>query len=520
MDHNADVLLVYPPVTKPASPPAGVAYLKSALQSKRFSCRVIDANADGLNWLLQQPDSHSITSKQTRTLNNLKAVKNSETYADRAFYKQCVTELNRDLYEKSAPYNARVSLTDFKQKPFLPVRSGDLLLAAKQPEQNPFYSYFEKELIPRIRSLNPKLVGFSINFLNQAVCAFTLIGMLRSSWSCDIVVGGGLITSWMNQPQWDDPFAGLVDACLPGRGEVALLNYLGSTWPPRQYIKPDFTDFYPDDYFSPYRVLPYTSSHGCYWRKCKFCPEHAEKNAYVPVPHHQVFDDINELVSEYQFEAIHFLDNALSPALLRKIAQRTLPVPWFGYVRFIRLLENEHFCEQLRASGCSMLQLGLESGDQRVLDSMQKGISIGRMRRILENVKNAGIDTFVYVLFGTPYESRDQAERTFQFLVKHSRLIDYINPAIFNLPVFSEDSFNLKTRPFYPGDLSLYVDFEHPAGWDRRHVRQFLKGKKTHPIIADILRRNPVSFTSNHAPFFSESFSSAVPVANKKVNIR
>ncbi len=89
------------------------------------------------------------------------------------------------------------------------------------------------------------------------------------------------------------------------------------------------------------------------------------------------------------------------------------------------------------------------------------------------------------------------------FTVRHSSKIGFLNLALFNLPLNSPDSKNVKSRDFYAGDLSFYQDFEHPLGWNRSRVRGFLdKTFKRHPQIARIIRRAPSVFTSNHAPFF------------------
>ena len=40
-------------------------------------------------------------------------------------------------------------------------------------------------------------------------------------------MGGGLVTSWMSSPLWNDPFRGLVDMMVRGNGETALLEFVG-----------------------------------------------------------------------------------------------------------------------------------------------------------------------------------------------------------------------------------------------------------------------------------------------------
>jgi radical SAM superfamily enzyme YgiQ (UPF0313 family) len=157
----------------------------------------------------------------------------------------------------------------------------------------------------------------------------------------------------------------------------------------------------------------------------------------------------------------------------------------------------------LKQSGCVMLKLGLESGDQSVLDNLQKGIDLAEASSALKNLKEAGIATYVYLLFGTPPESLIEARRTLEFVVKHHDCIGFLNLAIFNMPIYGPETRQMKTKIFYEGDLSLYTSFDHPKGWSRQWIRQFLdKEFKRHPAITPILRRDPPVFTSNHAPFF------------------
>jgi len=150
-----------------------------------------------------------------------------------------------------------------------------------------------------------------------------------------------------------------------------------------------------------------------------------------------------------------------------------------------------------------MLQLGLESGDQTVLDFLQKGIHLEEVSSVLKNLKKAGIATYVYLLFGTPPETLNEAQKTLEFTVKHYDCIRFLNLALFNMPTYGPEAWKLETKIFYEGDLSLYMDFDHPKGWSRQRIRQFLdKEFKRQPAIASILRRDPPVFTSNHAPFF------------------
>jgi radical SAM superfamily enzyme YgiQ (UPF0313 family) len=177
-------------------------------------------------------------------------------------------------------------------------------------------------------------------------------------------------------------------------------------------------------------------------------------------------------------------------------------VPWYGFVRITSHLADPDFAAGLRASGCVLLKLGVESGDQEVLDALGKGVALATVSAALKNLKAAGIATYVYLLFGTPAETPTAAQRTLDFTLAHAAAIDFLNLAIFNLPAYSVEARALETLPFYDGDLSLYREFVHPAGWNRDAVRRFLAREFRKPApIRRILNSDPPYFTSNHAPF-------------------
>jgi hypothetical protein len=122
----------------------------------------------------------------------------------------------------------------------------------------------------------------------------------------------------------------------------------------------------------------------------------------------------------------------------------------------------------------------------------------------LKNLHQAGIFTYVYLLFGTQFEDRSSALTTLAFTKAHQPCIDYLNLAVFNLPRFSDDVEHLETRDFYEGDLSLYSNFVHPSGWDRKQVKQFLdKPFRKMMATGSGVRKNPAFFSANHAMFFN-----------------
>ena len=56
-----------------------------------------------------------------------------------------------------------------------------------------------------------------------------------------------------------------------------------------------------------------------------------------------------------------------------------------------------------------------------------------------------------------------------KFTTEHAPYIDFLNVAIFNLPVNSEEGRGLETGEFYEGDLSLYRGLQNiRKGWGRK----------------------------------------------------
>ncbi len=510
------MLLIHPPVVKPAEPPAGIARLAGTLRAHGVASSLWDANLEGLLALMTSAagEAERLDGRAgawTRRAGrhaaaHLSALRQGALYGRPALYQRTVRDVNR-LLGIATPGHIRVSLSDYRDADLSPLRSRDLLRAAAEPERNPFFPFFSNRLEERIDALRPRTVGFSLNYLSQALCAFAMIGFLRRRHpALTILLGGSLVTSWAAPLRETSPFRGLVDDWIAGPGEGPLLARLGIRNGGRENRPPDYTDLPQADYLSPGPVLPFSASHGCYWRRCSFCPESSEGAPYRPLSPAQVRTQLAALCDRTKPALIHFLDNALSPVLLKALIEHPPGSPWYGFSRFTPELADADFCRALRDSGCVMLQLGLESGDQRVLDHLQKGLDLTTASLSLTNLAGAGIAPYVYLLFGVPAETPDAAHRTLEFIVRHADRIAFLNLSIFNLPARGTETERLETSPFYDGDLTLYRRFVHPRGWNRSNVRGFLDSEvRPHPLLKPILQRDPPFFTSNHAPFIAMS---------------
>ncbi len=501
------MLLIHPPQAKPGEPPAGVAMLAASLEQEKIRCTVVDLNIEMLYAVLQNPELRNDTWSQRAYKNrfrNIDTIRNCDNYNKPDRYNRAVSDINRLLENTGNTYGINLTLTNYSDPHLSPQKTEDLITAANQHYQNIYFSYFKKRLDDLLHNTETEHIGFSLNYLSQALCTFAMIGYLKKTYpEKKIIVGGGLVTTWFQLPGWDNPFGELIDHLVCGPGEQTLKSILGCS-PGPSSASGDYSDLSKNNYLAPGFILPYSASTGCFWRKCLFCPETSEENPYHPHEINQVRKEVASLCSRYDVYMVHFLDNAISPALLKSLADHPLNVPWYGFARFSDQLTDPDFCRRLKASGCAMLKLGLESGNQGVLDTMGKGIYLDQAAKALKAISDAGILTYVYLLFGTPAESYHEAKDTLRYVVNHHESIHFLNLAIFNLPVGSPEVNDVKIKDLYEGDLSIYYDFYHPKGWERREVRRFLdtEFKKT-PEIRRILQNDPPHFTSNHAPFFT-----------------
>ncbi len=498
------MLLLFPPAAKACEPPAGIGYLTGFLNKYGINHTIEDLNLACLLATINAPvkcqDKWSQRAAKNRQ-NHLESLRLSSTYTNFSRYERAVNDINR-LLQINSPDHVNLTLANYEEQ-LSPTNSKDLLHCFHHPEKNIFYDIFSKRIDQLFEKDNFSHVGISLNYLSQALCAFSIAGYIRRNYSkTKIIMGGGLITSWMRSPAWTNKFDGCIDHLIAGSGEAGLAELLQTERKENSPI-PDYTVLSDLAYLSPGFILPYSCSFGCYWNKCAFCPEKAEKTPYLPVSQTQIRRDLANLVARHKPVLIHFLDNTLSIATMKTLIRHPPGTSWYAFTRVSKQLTDPDFCMALRQSGCIMLKLGIESGSQDVLDKMHKGTKIEDISTTLKNLAQAGIGTYVYLLFGTPEEEYHQAKQTLVFTSAHAEYINFLNLAIFNMPLSGCSNGEYESIPFDGGDLSLYRDFVHPAGWDRKHVRQFLtKEFRQDKAIKEIIKKDPPTFTSNHAAFF------------------
>ncbi|MDR7493845.1 MAG: PqqD family peptide modification chaperone [Armatimonadota bacterium] len=94
---------------------------------------------------------------------------------------------------------------------------------------------------------------------------------------------------------------------------------------------------------------------------------------------------------------------------------------WYGETRFNPNLD-EDLVAQLARAGMRIIQFGLESYNQRVLDLMDKGVKLADIVPVLKRCLARGIGYHLFCFLGFPGETAEDAERTLTFLDEISKL--------------------------------------------------------------------------------------------------
>lgn len=527
-----DLLLLHPPAAKAAEPPLGTAILLGHLRQAGFAVAALDANLDAFLHLLD-PQQLALAAGSAppaalrRAMGNapraLQLLRSAAAGDSFARYSAAVHHLNQALQAYSGQGPERLTLGDYSHAGLSEFSPEDLERLTAGSVSTLFAGYFRSVLLPRITALAPRFLAISVNYRHQILPAFELAGLLRRALpELRLVGGGGIFSAWRSELRCRNLRFSAFDHIVFGPGEGPLSDLAAGCSDDDYFLeggetvafRPDYSFAAVGDYLSPRPVLQVSASRGCYWRRCQFCPEAATPtHPYSSLTPAEFPKLLRWLQKEHGVQHFHLTDNAIPVKVLKALAAEpndNRALSWHGFVRFERALLDESLVAGLAAGGCRLLQLGLESGSQVLLDRIGKGTRLEEVSRILANLQRAGIASYVYVMLGVPGENEADAEQTLEFLQAHAEAIGFLNLAIMNLPRESE----LLTSPQAAGiaalaplpegePLGLYRGFTPVSGWGRSEARRFLQQRLlASPAIRAIVQRTPPLFTSNHAFLF------------------
>ena len=155
-----------------------------------------------------------------------------------------------------------------------------------------------------------------------------------------------------------------------------------------------------------------TIARGCYWKKCSFCDITLDYIArYDLAAADLLVDRIEALIAETGQTGFHFVDEAAPPAGLRALAERLIArkvvCTWWGNIRFEKSFTPK-LAALLARSGCVALSGGLEVASDRLLERMEKGVTVAQVARVTRALTDGGIMVHAYLMYGFPTETAQE----------------------------------------------------------------------------------------------------------------
>lgn len=168
------------------------------------------------------------------------------------------------------------------------------------------------------------------------------------------------------------------------------------------------------------RIATILTSRGCPWR-CGYCYNvSVNKRTFRAHSAPVVIDHVNWLKREHDISALVLEDDNFftDPKRAMDIAE-AIGVPWWGGIRVDQIVKGgEEFVKKLAQNNCVELQIGAESGSQRILDLIDKDISVKDIYTAVELCKKYNIRILFSFMVGMPGETWQDMLKTFDLMDK------------------------------------------------------------------------------------------------------
>jgi radical SAM superfamily enzyme YgiQ (UPF0313 family) len=172
------------------------------------------------------------------------------------------------------------------------------------------------------------------------------------------------------------------------------------------------------DYFNPLvKKMPYTTmttSRGCPAR-CTFCTAPAFYGNKIRSRSAKNILDELEVIQQQGYKEVWFRDETFTVFKQRNIdicngiLERDIRLTWMCNARVGSV--DRDMLVLMKKAGCHLIKIGVESGVQKILDNICKGISVDQTRDLFRITREAGVDTHAHIMLGCPGET-DQTIRT------------------------------------------------------------------------------------------------------------
>ena len=166
-------------------------------------------------------------------------------------------------------------------------------------------------------------------------------------------------------------------------------------------------------------VASVITSRGCPYT-CTFCSDAYGTFRQRSVD--KVIDEIKYLVSEYGTKEISFWDDIFTMnkkwilEFCNRIKEEKIDILWSCYSR-LNLVDPE-ILKAMKEAGCWNIFVGIESGNQDVLDNVKKKMTLEAIREKVKIIKESGIELRGSFVLGLPGETPEKARNTINFAIE------------------------------------------------------------------------------------------------------
>ncbi|MFM9327762.1 radical SAM protein [Paenibacillus mesotrionivorans] len=153
---------------------------------------------------------------------------------------------------------------------------------------------------------------------------------------------------------------------------------------------------------------------------CSFCSHPRRKSSHRSLSIKNVEDELNSIAACNNVNTVFFSDDTFNVPLsrfkeiLQLIIQKKYKFHWFSFIRCQYL--DEETVKLMKEARCRGVYLGIESGDQDMLDRMNKGVSVSDYRQGIQLLKQYDIMTIASLIIGFPGEDHCSIDHTINFI--------------------------------------------------------------------------------------------------------
>jgi anaerobic magnesium-protoporphyrin IX monomethyl ester cyclase len=205
------------------------------------------------------------------------------------------------------------------------------------------------------------------------------------------------------------------------------------------------------------------TARGCPYH-CNWCSHSVYGKTHRRRSPKSVADEVEWIRERYQPDMLWLADDVFTihhgwiQEYAAEITRRKLQIPFECITRADRL--NPRVAETLADLGCFRVWIGSESGSQRILDAMQRGVKVEQVREAVALCKLNGIQTGMFLMWGYEGEEVEDIEATVAH-VKHCR------PDVF----FTTVSYPIKGTPYFDKVAPRLVSLSPWAASTDREIR-------------------------------------------------